>query len=145
MVKLEGGKSLAPIVKYLKAKGIQVCGHIGHMPQSVHDASNKTIQDVLKKSLETILEDARTLEKSGVDMLVLSSIPEDIAKAITETVSVPTIGFHSGQLCNGEVFILHDLLINSDARNDLYVSNVNAPHKTGIIKDFLLQFIKNHS
>ncbi len=145
MVKLEGGKSLAPIVKYLKAKDIQVCGHIGHMPQSVHDESNKTIQDVLKKSLETILEDARMLEESGVDMLVLSSVPEDIAKEITETVSIPTIGFHSGQLCNGEVFILHDLLINSNTPNDLYVSNVTSPHKTGIIKDFLLQFIKNHS
>jgi 3-methyl-2-oxobutanoate hydroxymethyltransferase len=145
MVKLEGGKSLAPIVKYLKGKGIQVCGHIGYMPQSVQDASNKTIQDVLKKSFGTVLEDATTLEKSGVDMLVLSSIPENTAKEITEAVSVPTIGFHSGQVCNGEVFILHDLLINSNMSNDLYVSDVNSPHKNGIVKDFLLQFIKNHS
>ena len=145
MVKLEGGKSLAPIVKYLKAKGIQVCGHIGYMPQSVHDANNKTIQDILKKSLETILEDAKVLEKYGADMIVLSSVPEDSAKEITEALSIPTIGFHSGQDCNGEVFILHDLLINSNASHDLYVSETTSPHKTGIVKDFLLQFIKNHS
>ena len=128
---------------------------------NLHEGHLKLIQEAFKKTKYVVVsifinplqfnsnEDfkkyPRTLEKSGVDMLVLSSVPEDIAKEITETVSVPTIGFHSGQLCNGEVFILYDLLINSDAPNDLYVSNVNSPHKTGIIKDFLLQFIKNHS
>jgi 3-methyl-2-oxobutanoate hydroxymethyltransferase len=103
------------------------------------------IEEALKKALETIIEDASVLEKSGVDMLVLSSIPENIAKEITQTISIPTIGFHSGKSCDGEVFILYDLLMKSDTSHDLYLNDSLQSNKSIDVKDLLLRSIKNHS
>lgn len=145
MVKLEGGASIAPVVQYLKAKGIKVCGHIGFMPQFTQGMNHTQIEEALKKALETIIEDASVLEKSGVDMLVLSSIPEKIAKEITQTISIPTIGFHSGKSCDGEVFILYDLLMKSDTSHDLYLNDSLQSNKSIDVKDLLLRSIKNHS
>ena len=145
MIKLEGGASLGSIVRHLKTKDIKVCGHIGYMPQSIKDKSSNDIQYALKKTLGTIDEDAKALEKSGADMLVLSSIPEDVAKRITQEISIPTIGFHSGGICDGEVFILYDLLINSNTSYDLYLNNTSVSNKNSDTKDFLLKFMKNHS
>lgn len=145
MVKLEGGASLASIVSHLKTKNIKVCGHIGYMPQSIKDMDSNEIQTSLEKTLKTIVEDAKALEKSGADMLVLSSVPENVAKKITQEISIPTIGFHSGSSCDGEVFILYDLLINSNTSHDLYLNKTSAPSKNSDVKNLLLQFMKNHS
>ena len=145
MVKLEGGASLASVVKFLKAKDIKVCGHIGFMPQSIKNMSHSEIDYSMKKSLETIIEDAKTLERSGIDMLVLSSVPESIAKTITEEISIPTIGFHSGKRCDGEVFILYDILMHSDSSHDLYLRDSIDLNKSIDIKELLLKFIKDHS
>ena len=93
----------------------------------------------------TYTEIAKALEKSGADMLVLSSVPEDVAKRITQEISIPTIGFHSGSSCDGEVFILYDLLINSNTSHDLYLNKTSAPSKNSDVKNLLLQFMKNHS
>ncbi|MCX7190838.1 MAG: 3-methyl-2-oxobutanoate hydroxymethyltransferase [Candidatus Methylopumilus sp.] len=145
MVKLEGGASLAPIVTHLKTKDIKVCGHIGYMPQSIKNMNSNEIQRALEKTLGTIIEDAKALEKSGADMLVLSSVPEDVAKRITQEISIPTIGFHSGGTCDGDVFILYDLLMNSNTSQDLYLDNTASSNKNTDIKNLLLEFIKNRS
>ena len=145
MVKLEGGASLASIVTHLKTKDIKVCGHIGYMPQSIKNMNNNEIQYALEKTLGTIIEDAKALEKSGADMLVLSSVPEDIAKRITQEISIPTIGFNSGGTCDGEVFILYDLLMNSNTSQNLYLDNTASSNKNSDIKNLLLEFIKNRS
>jgi 3-methyl-2-oxobutanoate hydroxymethyltransferase len=115
------------------------------MPQFTQGMNHTQIENALQKALVTIIEDANVLERSGVDMLVLSSIPESIAKEITQTLSIPTIGFHSGKACDGEVFILYDLLINSDTSHDLYLNDSLQSNKAIDIKDFLLRSIKNHS
>ena len=145
MVKLEGGASLASIVTHLKTKDIKVSGHIGYMPQSIKNMNNNEIQYALEKTLGTIIEDAKALEKSGADMLVLSSVPEDIAKRITQEISIPTIGFNSGGTCDGEVFILYDLLMNSNTSQNLYLDNTASSNKNSDIKNLLLEFIKNRS
>ena len=145
MVKLEGGASLASIVTHLKTKDIKVCGHIGYMPQSIKNMNSNEIQRALEKTLCTIIEDAKALEKSGADMLVLSSVPEDVAKCITQEISIPTIGFHSGGTCNGDVFILYDLLMNSNTSQDLYLDNTASSNKNTDLKNLLLEFIKNRS
>jgi 3-methyl-2-oxobutanoate hydroxymethyltransferase len=145
MVKLEGGASLAPIVTHLKTKDIKVCGHIGYMPQSIKNMNSNEIQRALEKTLGTIIEDAKALEKSGADMLVLSSVPEDVAKRITQEISIPTIGFHSGRTCDGDVFILYDLLMNSNTSQDLYLDNTASSNKNTDIKNLLLEFIKKRS
>jgi 3-methyl-2-oxobutanoate hydroxymethyltransferase len=145
MVKLEGGVSKAPIIQHLKAKDIKVCGHIGFMPQFTQNMNHIQIRDDMKKALETIIEDANILERSGVDMLVLSSIPEDIAKKITQTISIPTIGFHSGKSCDGEVYILYDLLMKSDKSCDLYFNDSIQSNQSIDIKELLIKSIKKHS
>jgi len=145
MVKLEGGSSIAPIVQHLKAKNIKVCGHIGFMPQFTQAMSHTQIEDEMRKALETIIEDASELERSGVDILVLSSIPESLAKKITQTISIPTIGFHSGKACDGEVFILYDLLMNSNTSHDHYLNDWLQSNKSINVKDLILKSIKNHS
>ena len=145
MVKLEGGASLASIVTHLKTKDIKVCGHIGYMPQSIKNMNSNEIQRALEKTLGTIIEDAKALEKSGADMLVLSSVPEDVAKCITQEISIPTIGFHSGGTCDGDVFILYDLLMNSNTSQDLYLDNTASSNKNTDLKNLLLEFIKNRS
>ena len=143
IVKLEGGASLASIVTHLKTKDIKVCGHIGYMPQSIKNMNSNEIQRALEKTLCTIIEDAKALEKSGADMLVLSSVPEDVAKCITQEISIPTIGFHSGGTCDGDVFILYDLLMNSNTSQDLYLDNTASSNKNTDLKNLLLEFIKN--
>jgi 3-methyl-2-oxobutanoate hydroxymethyltransferase len=145
MVKLEGGASIAPIIQHLKSKEIKVCGHIGFTPQSFQSTTRISIEETMKKVLETIVDDAKIIEMSGADMLVLSSIPENIAKKITQEISIPTIGFHSGKACDGEVFILYDLLMNSVVSQDLYLKDIFELDKSIDIKNFLSKFIKNHS
>ena len=115
------------------------------MPQSIKNMSHSEIDYSMKKSLETIIEDAKTLERSGIDMLVLSSVPESIAKTITQEISIPTIGFHSGKGCDGEVFILYDLLMSSGSSHDLYLRDSIGLDKSIDIKELLLKFVKDHS
>ena len=145
MVKLEGSASLLSVVHHLKTKDIKVCGHIGLMPQSIKSITQSEIKNVMQKALETIIEDAKSLERSGVDMMVLSSTPESIAKIITQEISIPTIGFHSGKSCDGEIFILYDLLMKSEIFHDLYLNDVFESNEFIDIKDFLLKFIKSRS
>ncbi|MSQ80603.1 MAG: 3-methyl-2-oxobutanoate hydroxymethyltransferase [Candidatus Methylopumilus sp.] len=145
MVKLEGDTSLADTIRHLKVKGISVCAHIGLMPQNIKDCDADKIKEILKNSSEKLLEDAKALEKSGADMIVLSSISEDIAKKITLTLSIPTIGFNTGKTCDGEVFILYDLLMQPQRSHHLYLENQLSHDKINIVQDFLMQFIKDHS
>lgn len=142
MIKIEGSSSLASRIEYLNKKNIKVCGHIGLMPQSIKDINPSNIKTALEKSIKTINEDAEILEKAGADMLVLSSVPDEIAKVITKKISIPTIGFRSGKNCDGKVFILYDLLMLSDSSNDLYANEEALWNQKNIVRNLLLEFIK---
>ena len=109
-VKLEGGKEITSTINYLINRGIPVMGHIGLTPQSVHQQGGYSIQGKTAKNAQKIIDDASYLEDSGVYGIVLESIPSQIAKIITDKLTIPTIGIGSGVYCDGQVQVFHDLV-----------------------------------
>jgi len=110
LVKLEG--PVTDVVRALVAKGITVCGHIGFTPQSI---PRPKVQGRSPEDAELLRMQARDLEMAGCDLLVLELIPSPLAKLITESVLIPTIGIGAGKECDGQVLVLYDLLgLNPD-------------------------------
>lgn len=104
-VKLEGVKE--DVVAHLVKNGVEVCGHIGLLPQT---HQKKAVQGKSFGQAKKLIEDASILEKAGVTMLIGELIPEEVGKLITEKVSVPTIGIGAGRFTNGQVLIINDIL-----------------------------------
>lgn len=114
-VKLEGGTSIVPTVKRIVDAGIPVMGHLGLTPQSIYKFGTYKVRAKEEKEAEELIRDAAELEKAGVFGIVLEKIPASLAKTVTESVSVPTIGIGAGGHCDGQVLVLHDMLgLNKD-------------------------------
>jgi 3-methyl-2-oxobutanoate hydroxymethyltransferase len=114
-VKLEGGAQHAELVRRLVATGIPVMGHIGLTPQSLHQMGGFKVQGRGEEAARRLLDDARVLEQAGAYALVLEGIPLELARAITEAVTMPTIGIGAGPHCDGQVLVIYDLLgMNED-------------------------------
>lgn len=109
-IKLEGGAVHAELVRRLVAAGIPVMGHIGLTPQSFHQLGGFKVQGRETGGREKLIADARALEEAGVYSIVLEAIPADIAREITESVGVPTIGIGGGAGCDGQVLVCYDML-----------------------------------
>jgi 3-methyl-2-oxobutanoate hydroxymethyltransferase len=109
-IKLEGGAQHAELVKRLVAAGIPVMGHIGLTPQSFHQLGGFKVQGRESGGREKLIADALALEAAGCYAIVLEAIPADIAREITETVSIPTIGIGGGVGCDGQVLVCYDML-----------------------------------
>lgn len=109
-VKLEGGEEMADLVWYLGTIGIPVMAHLGLRPQHVHSLGGYKIQGKTKAEAEVILEEARIMEEAGVYAILLEGVPLEVAKEVTETVSVPTIGICSGHEVSGQVLVSYDML-----------------------------------
>ena len=120
-VKLEGGKGVAEKIEALIDTGIPVMGHVGLTPQSIHKFSGYRVQGKDKTSAEQILKDAEVIEKAGAFSIVLEGIPYTLAKKITETLSIPTIGIGAGPYCDGQILVTHDLLGLSGEFNPKFV------------------------
>lgn len=108
-VKLEGGASVAPIVRRLVESGIPVLGHLGFTPQSVHAIGLK-VQGRGVDEARRLLDDALALQAAGAWGVVLELVPAELATAITERLTIPTIGIGAGGGCGGQVQVWHDLL-----------------------------------
>ncbi len=104
-VKLEGNQS--KIILTLRKAGIPVMGHLGLLPQT---AEKYSVKGKTRKEAEKILKDARELERSGIFALVLECMPENLAKKITQSLKIPTIGIGAGKYCDGQVLVINDLL-----------------------------------
>ncbi len=109
-IKLEGGRSRAHLVKRLVDEEIAVMGHIGLTPQSVNKLGGYSVQGKTAETARELLADAKALEEAGAFAIVLEVVPREIAKLITESISIPTIGIGAGQHCDIQVLVLHDLL-----------------------------------
>ena len=109
-VKIEGGREMAHMAKAVSNAGIPVLGHIGITPQTATLHGGYRIQGKNADSGERLVEDAKSLEEAGVFGIVLEMITEEVARMITKTISVPTIGIGSGRFCDGQVLVLHDIL-----------------------------------
>jgi 3-methyl-2-oxobutanoate hydroxymethyltransferase len=114
-VKLEGGKPIAATVKRIVEAGIPVMGHLGLTPQSIYKFGTYKVRAKEEAEADQLLRDAKILEEAGVFSIVLEKIPAPLAKKVTESVSVPTIGIGAGPHCDGQVLVLHDMLgLNKD-------------------------------
>jgi 3-methyl-2-oxobutanoate hydroxymethyltransferase len=109
-VKLEGGAQHAELVSRLVGAGIPVMGHIGLTPQSYHQLGGFKVQGREQGGREKLVADALALEAAGVYAIVLEAIPSDIAREITEKLSIPTIGIGAGVACDGQVLVSYDML-----------------------------------
>jgi 3-methyl-2-oxobutanoate hydroxymethyltransferase len=115
-VKLEGGRKRIPVVEAVLAAEIPVMAHIGLTPQSVHAMGGYRVQGKDLGAAQALLADARALEEAGVFAIVLEGVPDTLAGAITEAVSVPTIGIGAGKAVDGQVLVFHDVLGFHDQR-----------------------------
>ena len=118
-VKLEGPH--LDLAEAIVAAGIPVMGHLGLTPQSVHAMGGYRVQAREDEAAERLLAEAQALEKSGIFSLVLEGIPSDVARRVTETVTVPTIGIGAGPSCDGQVLVFHDLVGLREGRYPKFV------------------------
>jgi len=109
-VKLEGGVARVPMVEALTRAEIPVMGHIGLTPQSVHVMGGYKVQGRHADAAAALVADGAALAGAGCFAIVLEGIPAEVARVVTESVSVPTIGIGAGPWCDGQVLVFHDLL-----------------------------------
>ncbi|MDD4766812.1 MAG: 3-methyl-2-oxobutanoate hydroxymethyltransferase [Desulfotomaculaceae bacterium] len=109
-VKLEGGQEIAKTVRAIVDAGIPVVGHLGLTPQSVHQMGGYKVQGKDESVAKKLIEDAKTIEKAGAFCLVLECVPTPLAKMITESLQIATIGIGAGPHCDGQVLVIHDML-----------------------------------
>jgi 3-methyl-2-oxobutanoate hydroxymethyltransferase len=138
-VKLEGGAAMGATIARLVQVGIPVMGHIGLTPQSVHNFGGYKIQGKGKNRREAILRDASAVEAAGAFSVVLEGMPLDLAKEITEQLTIPTIGIGAGVNCDGQVLVIHDMLGLFDDFRPKFVKRY--AELTGIINGAVKNFI----
>ncbi|XXF76404.1 3-methyl-2-oxobutanoate hydroxymethyltransferase [Myxococcaceae bacterium GXIMD 01537] len=109
-VKLEGGAEFADVVAAITRASIPVMGHLGLTPQSVHKMGGYVVQGRDEDAAKKILDDAIALQEAGCYSLVLEGVPLELARAITQRLTIPTIGIGAGRHCDGQVLVCYDLL-----------------------------------
>jgi 3-methyl-2-oxobutanoate hydroxymethyltransferase len=109
-VKLEGGERVASSIKKITEAGIPVMGHLGLTPQSIHQFGSYKARGTDNNEAKTLLNDAKILEEAGAFSIVLEKIPAALAKTITESISILTIGIGAGIHCDGQILVTPDML-----------------------------------
>ncbi len=109
-VKLEGGRSHAAQIKAIVGAGIPMMGHIGMLPQSVREEGGYKLKGRTAADAEILLRDAQALEEAGAFSIVLELVAAETARQITEAIGIPTIGIGSGESCDGQILVTHDLI-----------------------------------
>lgn len=109
-VKLEGGVPAARAVERMTQAGIPVMGHVGLGPQSSKQLGGHKVQGKTAEAIRRLVADAKALESAGAFSLVIEAVPWPVAKLLTESVRIPTIGIGAGPHCDGQVLVFADLL-----------------------------------
>ena len=109
-VKLEGGRSVAELVRRLVECGIPVVGHLGFTPQSVLQFGGAKVQGRVREAAADMLADALALEQAGTFLLVLELVPTPLAGLLSRRLAIPTIGIGAGPECDGQVQVISDIL-----------------------------------
>lgn len=109
-VKLEGGERIAEVVQHLVKVGIPVMGHLGLTPQSINIFGTYITRGTDPKEAQQIRKDAKILQDAGCFAVVLEKIPASLAKKITSSLKIPTIGIGAGIHCDGQILVTHDML-----------------------------------
>ncbi|MCP0913918.1 MULTISPECIES: 3-methyl-2-oxobutanoate hydroxymethyltransferase [Legionella] len=110
-IKLEGADpDICETISYLVTSGIPVMGHIGLVPQSVHQLGGYVVQGKKNDEAKLLLEQAKQLEAAGCFALVIECVPSQVAKSITASLAIPTIGIGAGAETDGQILVWHDML-----------------------------------
>jgi len=109
-VKLEGGVDICPQIEAIVKAGIPVCAHLGLTPQSINAFGGYKIQGKTEAAARRLIEDAKAVEAAGAFAVVLECVPAKLAKLVTESISIPTIGIGAGADCDGQVLVNQDML-----------------------------------
>jgi 3-methyl-2-oxobutanoate hydroxymethyltransferase len=120
-VKLEGGGRVLDIVARLVEAGIPVMGHLGLTPQSVNAFGGYRVQGRDAEAAHRLVQDAKDLETAGAFAVVLEAVPAPVAREVTDSVSVPTIGIGAGPHTDGQVLVIHDLIGLTQGRTPRFV------------------------
>jgi 3-methyl-2-oxobutanoate hydroxymethyltransferase len=113
-VKMEGGREILPAVRAAVSAGVPVMAHLGLTPQSVHAIGGYKVQGKHGEEAKKLIEDALLLEEAGAFSVVLELVTDELAGMITQKLSIPTIGIGSGNRCDGQVLVFHDVLQYTD-------------------------------
>jgi 3-methyl-2-oxobutanoate hydroxymethyltransferase len=140
MVKIEGGRWLAPTVSMLSERGIPVCAHIGLTPQSVFKFGGFRVQGRTPEAAAVLREDALMLERAGADIVLLECVPAALAEDITCALQVPTIGIGAGRGTDAQVLVINDILGLTE-HPPKFSKNFLAD--TGDIKNALLLYVRD--
>jgi 3-methyl-2-oxobutanoate hydroxymethyltransferase len=109
-VKMEGGVEIAESISRILTAGIPVMGHLGLTPQSIYKFGTYTVRAKHEAEAKKLKEDALKLQELGCFAIVLEKIPAKLAKEVSESLNIPTIGIGAGQHCDGQVLVIHDML-----------------------------------
>ncbi len=109
-VKLEGGEEVLESVKRIIAAGVPVMGHLGLTPQSIYKFGTYTVRAKEEEEADKLRNDAKLLQDAGCFGIVLEKIPATLAKEVSESLHIPTIGIGAGKYCDGQVLVMHDML-----------------------------------
>ena len=126
MVKIEGGVELAETTRFLTARGIPVCAHVGLTPQSVHQLGGYRVQGRDDSGAARLIADALAQQEAGAGLIVLEAIPQGLAAEVTGRLAIPTIGIGASRECSGQVLVLHDMLDVSAGKKARFVRNFMA-------------------
>jgi len=123
MVKLEGGATMVETTAFLVERGIPVCAHIGLTPQSVNTLGGYRVQGKNDDAATRLIADAQALERAGAAFVLMEAMPAALAKRVTESLHVPTIGIGAGVDVSGQVLVNYDMLDIYPGRKARFVKN----------------------
>ena len=109
-IKLEGGEEVVESIRRIVRAGIPVMGHLGLTPQSIYKFGTYTVRAKEEEEAEKLRKDALLLQEAGCFAIVLEKIPAQLAKEVSESLHIPTIGIGAGKFCDGQVLVMHDML-----------------------------------
>ncbi len=138
-VKLEGGEEVVESVKRIVSTGIPVMGHLGLTPQSIYKFGTYTVRAKEEAEAEKLKKDALLLQEAGCFAIVLEKIPARLAKEVSESLQIPTIGIGAGGACDGQVLVMHDMLgINTEFKPRFLRQYLNMNEQiTGAVQQYI--------
>jgi 3-methyl-2-oxobutanoate hydroxymethyltransferase len=140
-VKVEGGENIEDVIRAICEIDIPVMGHIGLTPQSIHRMGGYKVQGKEEQQRQKLIADAMAVERAGAFSVVLEAVPESLAREISSTLQIPTIGIGAGVHCDGQVLVINDLLGLSGKFRPKFVKQYVQLEK--IIKKAVKEFIKD--
>jgi 3-methyl-2-oxobutanoate hydroxymethyltransferase len=138
-IKLEGGEEAIESIKRIVAAGIPVMGHLGLTPQSIYKFGTYTVRAKEEEEANKLRKDAKLLEEAGCFATVLEKIPAALAKEVSESLLIPTIGIGAGGFCDGQVLVMHDMLgINTEFKPRFLRQYLNMHEQiTGAVQQYI--------